>query len=357
MPCEAGCHIRHDESNLEPLMRETFVVFKQLMIFAAVAKHRNVTRASQELHISQPGVSQQLKLLETNYGVKFFKRGGRGVELTDAGWLFLNKITPILTQVDELNRSFDSELLAPNVNSLAVGGTYSTSALVLPSLLGVFRKSHSRVGLTLRTGNRQFVESLLLASEIEIALVTGYPRSPQLIAEPYRRVRFVAVVAKNHPLARKRKMTLQELAKTPLVIRGGRNLRSTTESLLREIQKQGLRVNIVMRCEAPEAVKTAVAKRIGMGILSEDTVKAEIKKGDFKIVKLSDLKLEGESWIVYHRDKPLSPVALQFLRLLREWRDKDRRTSLATRYGKKNKASFARPALWRLPHSDETPSA
>jgi DNA-binding transcriptional LysR family regulator len=99
------------------------VIFKQFMIFAAVAKHRNVTRASEELRISQPGVSQQLKLLEQNFGVKLFKRGGRGVDLTDAGRLFLDKITPIMSQVENLNKTFGPRSLAPKIHSLVVGGT------------------------------------------------------------------------------------------------------------------------------------------------------------------------------------------------------------------------------------------
>ena len=296
------------------------MVFKQFMIFAAVARHRNLTRASQELRISQPGVSQQLKLLEGNYGVKFFKRSGRGVELTEEGRFFLTKITPILNQVDDLNRSFDAKLLAPTAE-LIVGGTYSMTALVLPSLLGIFGKSHPQAGLTLRTGNRRLVERLLLTSEIELALVTGHPQSAQIIAEPYRREKFVAVAANSHPLARKRKITLRDLADTPLVVRGGKNLTSTSESLLREVEKQGLRLNIVMRCESPEAVKTAVRNGIGLGILHADTVQSEIKKGDLKVLKLSDLMLEGESWLIYRRDRPLSALAQAFLTLLRKSRD------------------------------------
>ena len=304
------------------------MVFKQFMIFAAVARHRNLTRASQELRISQPGVSQQLKLLEGNYGIKLFKRSGRGVELTDAGRLFLSKITPILGQVDELNRSFDSKLPAPQAESLAVGGTHSTSAFLLPSLLAVFKKSRPEVGLTLRTGGRDAVERLVLTSEVELALVTGYPRFPQLDAERYRRERLVVFAAKNHPLARKRNITLRELGRVPLVIRGGKNLSSATESILRQNENQGLQLNIALRCESPESVKAAVREGIGVGILFEDAVTAEIRKNEFKALKVKDVKLEGESWIIYRRDKPLSSLAQEFLALLRKRRDKEQGSAL-----------------------------
>ena len=331
------------------------VIFKQFTIFAAVARHRNVTRASKELRISQPGVSQQLKLLEQNFGIKLFKRGGRGVDLTDAGWLFLNKITPILSQVEDLNKTFGSRILTPKIQSLVVGGTYGTSASLLPSILSLFRKRHPQVELTLRTGERRFVERLILASEIELAVIAGNPSSDRLIAEPYGRYKLVAIVAKNHPLAKKKKVSLRQLAGMPLVIRGGLTQKSTAEILLSGSQMQRAKLNIAMRCESPEAVKTAVREGMGIGILSEDTVKPEIKKGEFKIVKLSDLRLEGESWIVYRRDKSLSPVAADFLRLLRARRNQERRGVPAGSAVKPNKLSYARFSLLGLSRTDEIP--
>jgi DNA-binding transcriptional LysR family regulator len=336
--------------------RRVVVIFKQFMIFAAVAKHRNVTRASEELRISQPGVSQQLKLLEQNFGVKLFKRGGRGVDLTDAGRLFLDKITPIMSQVQDLNKTFSPRILAPKIQSLVVGGTYSTSTSLLPSLLALFKKRHPRVDLGLRTGDRRAVERLLLSSEIELAVMAGNPRSDRLIAEPYGRYRLVAIVTKNHPLAKKKKVSTRELAGMPLVIQGGLSQKSTAENLLTGGQIEGFRPNIAMRCDSPEAIKIAVREGIGIGILYEDAVKREIKKGKFKILKFSDLRLEGESSIVYRRDKALSTVAVDFLRLLRDWRKRDQR-SVLTGALLKDKKVFYGGALFGHPHSDETPPA
>jgi DNA-binding transcriptional LysR family regulator len=330
------------------------VIFKQFTIFAAVARHRNVTRASEELHISQPGVSQQLKLLERNFGVKLFKRSGRGVDLTDAGRLFLDKITPIMSQVQDLNKTFGPRNLAPKIQSLVVGGTYSTSTSLLPSLLALFKKRHPRVDLGLRTGDRRTVERLLLSSEIELAVMAGNPRSDLLIAEPYGRYRLVAIVTKNHPLAKKKKVSTRDLAGVPLVIRGGSSQKSTSENLLTGAPMRGLTLNIAMRCESPEAIKIAVKEGIGVGILYEDAVKAEIKKGEYKILKLSDLRLEGESWIVYRRDKTLSTVAVDFLRLLRDWRKRDQRGVL-TGALLKDKKNFYGGSLFGHPHSDKTP--
>ncbi|HEY2988941.1 MAG TPA: LysR family transcriptional regulator [Candidatus Binatia bacterium] len=329
------------------------MILKQFLIFAAIAKHRNVARASEELQISQPGVAQELKLLEQNFGVKLVTKSGRGIDLTDAGWRFLNQITPILSQVEDLNRDLGPSA-APKAESLAIGGTYSTSTSVLPSVLALFKKSHPRAEVALRTGQRRFVERLLLATEIEIALVAGAPRSDRLVAELYRKSKLVAIVPKHHPLAQKPKVSVLELADTPLVIRGGPSQKSTTENLLRAspIQRS---LNIAMRCDSPEAIKLAVREEMGVGILYEDAARAEIKKGEFKALKLSDMKLEGESWIVYRRDKALSSLAVDFLKLVRDCRDKDQRRLAAALSVDGEKNFYGRSLLFGPPHSDETP--
>jgi len=332
------------------------LTIKQFEIFAVVARHRNVTRASEELHLSQPGVSQQLKLLERDVGVKLLKRNGRGVDLTDAGCILLNKIAPILSQVEDLNRTFGATVLAPKVESLAVGGTYSTSAALLPTILASFKKTHPRVELTLRTGTRRTVEHLLLASEIEVAVVAGNLRSDRLVTEPYGRYRLVAIVAKNHPLAKRKKISTVELAGMPLVIGGGLSQKSTAENLLTRARAQGLKLNVAMRCDSPEAIKIAVRERLGVGILYEDAVKTETKKGEFNIIELSDMRLEGESWIVYRKDEALSSVAADFLRLLRNWRDKDHR-NLLFGVSAKGKTVFYPGALFGRHPSGKTPQA
>src|SRR4029077_13503844 len=112
--------------------KEASMTIKQFMIFATVSRHLNITRASQELHISQPSVSQHLKLLEEDYNVKLFKKSKRGIVLTGSGNLFLTKLMPILTQLDELKRAFSNESTVSQVDSLVIGGTYGPSSLLLP---------------------------------------------------------------------------------------------------------------------------------------------------------------------------------------------------------------------------------
>lgn len=138
----------------------------------------------------------------------------------------------------------------------------------------------------------------------------------------------MAFVLPNDPLAKRSSLTLSDLARTPLVIRGEREGgMSTTEEILREIENQGSGVRIAVRCESPGAVKAAVRKRMGLGLLFEELVTHDAKRGDFKILKIKGLNLVSQSCIVYHKKRPLSPDARDFLDLMRRRRQKNAENS------------------------------
>ena len=111
----------------------------RFMVFAAVAKHQNVTRASEQLHISQPAVTKQLKLLEKNYNLKLYKRIGRGIELTESGQVFLSDVKAILKRYERLRENITAAPATAKVETLTVGGSHSPSVHLLPSLLARFK--------------------------------------------------------------------------------------------------------------------------------------------------------------------------------------------------------------------------
>jgi LysR family transcriptional regulator, transcriptional activator of the cysJI operon len=318
------------------------MTFKQCAIFVTVSRHLNITRASQELHISQPSVSQHLKLLEEDCNVKLFKKSKGGIVLTGSGDLFLTKLIPILTQLDQLKRAFANESTVSQADSLVIGGTYGPSALLLPSVTGVFKRRYPRVELELRSAHRPYVERLVLSSDVDIALVTGRPSSANLVVEAYRKEKLLVFVARNHPLASKRELSLAQFARVPLIIHGRKNSANTVADILRSLREKGLAPVVAVRCESPDAVKTAVREKIGLGILYQDSVRRELGNGEFISVKVHGLKLEGQSFIIWHKDKPLSSAAWAFLRLLRWWRTKQQRNTIGARAASENRSLPAR---------------
>ena len=294
----------------------------QLRLFALVAKHLNLRKVSEELHISQPSVSTELNLLEKEWGVRLHEKIGRGIELTEAGRIFQRGVNAILKQHGKLKQTLNVAFPATRAETLTVGGSYSPTESVLPSLLAIFEKRHPQVQIMLRTDNWHTIRRLILNSEVEIALVNNAPPSRSLTMETYREEPLVAFVAVNHPLARKRKLTLLDFESTPFVTRIANGLPGTTEKALKKLKKRGFNYNISMRCESPDAVKMAVKRKEGVGILFKNTVGPDVRRGDFKIIKMPGLNLVGKSYIIYHKDRPLSPNAMEFLDLLRQSRRK-----------------------------------
>jgi DNA-binding transcriptional LysR family regulator len=144
--------------------------------------------------------------------------------------------------------------------------------------------------------------------------------SPLFKIEPYRQELTVAVVSARHPLAKKKELTLLDVAQGPLIVRSGGAAK--TWANLKQIEQQGYRLNILMECESSDAVKAATMKGMGLGFLYKDSVQFEVSKGELKILKIPQLRpLDARSFIIYDKRKPLSSPAQDFLDLLHEARD------------------------------------
>ena len=289
-------------------------------MFAMVARIRNLSHASAELNISQPALTQQLKSLEKKYGLKLYKKGGKGVELTEAGKILLKYAQRILKQHEKVKHRL-SVTKAPNkALSLTVGGSYSPSAVLLPSLLARFGKSHPQVELKLRTDNRLNIERLVLNGAVELAVLSNPTSNHQLAVELYRTEPLVAFVASDHPLSGKKQLTWEDLGRLGFVIRQPLEGQGATAQFVFRLKEQGVKLKVVMQCESPEAVKVAVSRGMGVGILFKDVISDSLKKGEFKELTLPVDGLDGKSFIVYHKTRPLSPVAQEFLKLLQAQR-------------------------------------
>jgi DNA-binding transcriptional LysR family regulator len=288
----------------------------QLNTFATVATTRSITKAAQALRVSQPSVSKHIQNLERHFGVRLFERDGGALELTDQGRLFQKRVAVILSQIEQLERELRPAAKAANSEPLEVAGSYAASASVLPSVLARFQKTHPDVRIILRTGSTSNVKTMLLNSEVEIAVLNEIPADSRLAAEKFREQKLVVFSAPNHPLARRNKLTLADLSNAVLVATGGKGRLSTTEKILKRSAAGVVNARIGIRCATPEAVKAIVRKRMGAGILFADSVMPEIRKKLFKLLRVAGLEMTGQSYIVYYKDRPLSSNANEFMALL-----------------------------------------
>lgn len=291
--------------------------FTQLMAFEAVARQGSITKAARLLRVSQPSVSKHLKNLEESYRVRLFERNGGAMELTDEGRAFLRHVNAILFHLDKLKQEVKLHADPSKTDPLKVAGSYSASAILLPSLLARFKRNHRETPIILRTGSTRNVKTMLLNSEVEVAVANGRPDNPNFITEPFREEQLVIFAVPNHPLARKKSLRLSDLNKALLIATGGKGRSSITERILERYADQGLKAKVAIRCSTPDAVKAIVKKGVGIGIVYKDVVNPEIKKRVFSRLKLPGFRLVGKSYIVYYKERPLSPQAREFLALLR----------------------------------------
>ena len=293
------------------------MTLNQFTMFATVAKHSSVRKASQELKISQPSVSQKLKQLETRYGVKLYRRLSKGIEITERGRLLLRDITPILEQVAKLEDGLLPIRSKFRPEVLRVGGVDSSFAVLLPSLVARLRQKHRTATVDLRAGTSDLVERFVLNGAVDLAVTVRKAVSTDLVCEPLRCERVAMFVRSDHRLARKPRLGLAELKGLSFIVRGGPGGAGVTDKALRQLRERGVDFKIVMRCDGPTAIKAAVRERMGVGMVCEDVVKAQVRNGEFKILKVAGLDLEGQSYIIFSKKQPLSSLAQEFLELLR----------------------------------------
>jgi len=282
----------------------------QLKIFEAVARFLNVTNAARELHISQPTVSLQLKLLEEEFGAKFFERSNHGVELTSQGRAFVDAVRGVLTQIDQLETDFKAHGRAGKSASLIVGGNNTLTETVLPPILIDFKTRHPDVALAVHTADSRTMEAYVLDAKVDLALITIPSYSPSCVYENFEEYHVVAFAPAGSgftpPL-----ISLEELVRHPLVVKRG-------SACIKEIIRRGFKLNLALECDSPETVKTAVRSGLGWGILFRARLEQDREREGLHLMDIPELhNVTRKSYIIYDKRRPLSASAQDFLATLR----------------------------------------
>jgi DNA-binding transcriptional LysR family regulator len=295
------------------------VSFTQLNAFRAIAKNGNISKAAEILHVSQPSVSKHLKNLEDVCGAKLFERRTSPIELTEAGRILLRHSDIIHFQLNALKKELNIHSKASRSEPLRIAGSFAVSALLLPSIVAIFKRKYPDMPISLRTCPSKAAMVSVLNSKVEVALITESPNHPDIGSEPFREEKLVLFASPHHALTKKEKLKLSDLNGATLVAPAKSG---TADKFLKDLVHEGFRINISMHCGTQDSVKTIVKKGIGVGILFKDFVMPEIRKKEFRLIEIPGFKLNVRSYIVYRKDRPLSHAAYEFLALLRKKKQK-----------------------------------
>lgn len=281
---------------------------RQLQVFEAVARNLSFSRAAAELHLTQPAVSMQVKLLEGQTGLPLFERLGKKIFLTEAGTELHQHSRVIAQQL----RDADEALAARQGLSQGrlVITMVSTAKYFVPPLLARFLKQHPGVTVKLSANNREVVLKQLADNEVDLAIMGRTPEGMEAVAEPFARHPHVIIAAPGHTLAKKRRIPLARLAEETFLIREpGSGTRGLLERLFAEHR---LPLNVSMEMASNETIKQAVQAGMGISLLSLHTIELELKTRRLAVLDVQGLPIVRDWHVVHLAAKRLSPVAQAF---------------------------------------------
>lgn len=292
------------------------VTLRQLAVFARVAETGSFTRAAEQLHLTQPAVSQQVRQLTEAVGEPVLETLGRRVHLTAAGKALLAAWEGMERQWD----AFEEELQAmrglhSGVLRLAV---VSTAKYFVPRVLGPFCARYPGIDVRLEVANRDQVVQRITDNRDDLYVMTRPPEGMDLESRPFLDNPLVPIAAASHPLARRRRLSLADLEGERFIMREpGSGTRIAIEEFL---AARDARLNVRMELGSNEAIKQAVAGGLGLSILSRHTLHRDpAQEDDVVILPVAGFPLHTSWQLVYLRQKRLSRAAQAFLSLLEEW--------------------------------------
>lgn len=281
------------------------ITLRQLRCFAACARLGSFARAAEELHLSPPAVSMQIKELEEQVGLPLFDRSGRSVSLTVTGEYLLVYVKKVLVTLK------DAEDAVAKFRGLTAGrltiGMVSTAEYFLPQLLARFRAEHPAVEIKLLVGNREQLVARLHDNEADLAVMGRPPKELATRAEPFAAHPQSVVAPPDHPLLRLGHAPASALANQPFIVREpGSGTRAAMQQFFDE---HHIAPAFAMEMSSNETIKQAVMAGMGLAFLSLHTVGLELATGRLALPEIEDLPVVRRWYVVHTLSKTLSPIA------------------------------------------------
>lgn len=284
------------------------LTLRQFRVFEAVARHLSFSRAAEELHLSQPAVSMQVRGIEVILGLPLTEQLGKKIFLTEAGREVLHASQAITARLDDLQANL-AQLQGIDSGRLNLAVTSTVNA-VATDILVRFRGRHPGVSIHLDVSNRESVLEQLAANRIDLAIMGQVPDGLELEATRFMDNPLVVIAPPDHPLTRKKKVSVRDLASESFLVReAGSGTRGAME---RFFAARGLEIRSSMEMSSNEAIKQAVQAGLGLGILSLQTLEMELAMKRLVVLEVEGFPIMRHWYIVHRADKRLSPAALAF---------------------------------------------
>ena len=286
------------------------MTIRHMRIFAEVYQTENITKAAENLHMTQPAVSRAIQELEQYYGVKLFERMNRRLYVTECGKNYYSHVISILDLFDQTEqelREWDTQ------GKLRVGTSISIGTMLLPELTVSFRQMYPEIRVQASVSNSRTVQLALLQNELDVGLVEGVVTERDLHVEIFQQDRLLLIVGRDHPLRKKESVKLADLEQYDLLLReegsAGRDFLDHVFAV------RGLPLAPLWESTSTQALIQAVRMGIGISVLPEMLVRDAIDRGEVFGCPIDDEPLVRDNFLVWHKDKYLSKALQDFIRL------------------------------------------
>lgn len=284
---------------------------RQLRAFCHAAQTGSISKAAQRLQISQPAASLQIQALEKDLDTLLFERCGPKIRLTPAGELLLEMASPLVDGLNRLSDTFSARLGTVNTGSLDIASGEATLLYILPEIVNQFSDEYPQIDLKMHNVTGHDGMALLRADEVDFAVGSMIDVPDDLIYHPIYDYQPALIMCKDHPLAKKKSVTLEDISPYGLVL-PPRHLSTWTQVDL-VFQQHGVPYSVVLEVGGWEVIKRYVEMGTGISIVTSICLRGF----ENLVVKPMDSFFPTRSYgVVYRRGKFLSPQAKQFLQMM-----------------------------------------
>ncbi|MGD8520648.1 MAG: selenium metabolism-associated LysR family transcriptional regulator [Desulfobacterales bacterium] len=291
--------------------------FRELVIFCKVVELESFSKAAEAVFLAQASVSERIASLEKKIGIRLLDRLGRKVIPTAAGELLHKHATLILEMKETAQLEIES-FLGLEQGEISMGGSTIPGEYILPDLISRFNQKYPHLSVKLTIADSSEIENRVLVGELEIGIIGSKSPHANLICQKLWADELVLAVPAGHPWARRKSVSVEELRKTPFILREeGSGTLKILESYLRESVEDGTNaLQVSARFGSSTAVKEGIKSGLGLSILSSRAIDTEVNAGLLKALKVKGLSMSRNFFLIRNKLRIASPSCKAMLDFL-----------------------------------------
>ena len=287
---------------------------RQLEVFLEVAQTGNLTKAANQLNMSQSAASSALKDLESQFDLLLFDRVGKRLQLNEQGRLLRPKAEALMAMAEDLEQSLKQHATAGPLN---IGATLSIGNYLAVGMVAEYMTLYPESPVNLDVENTEHIAEKVLNFELDVGLIEGEINHPDLKVTPWRMDEMAIVCHPDHPLANKTKINDEDLASAHWILREtGSGTRQAFDRAMHGILPK---MQIALELQHTEAIKRAVEANLGVACLSLITLEDDLKRGDLVSLQTPERNLNRQLYLILHQQKHLSAGIKAWVELCNRW--------------------------------------